>query len=361
MKKFTRVLTILLVIVATAFASHSSNKGDKYHMPVPSSQYNLPEVTKCMTYNVRVLGVGAVTYNQWINVRRWNIQKAVVENDVDFAGFQEVRSTFLGNNQQSDLEETFDDSPYKFCRFDDPSMEPYASHAIPDLALHNKNPFVVHKRNDVIACGTRLIDWTEILQTDTAFQNFSKLHTYFHGADTDGDGANDFAHHFDPFRHCNWIVVQNGNRKVLVLNTHYETFPGENEYPDKPGSAQLWDLFMGYIDACFTYTSQMMVNHAADLADEYDVEDIILMGDLEVGEEGHAWLQPFVDGGYVDTWWAVPHSGGPQQTTRFTGGVDHIYVTSLKVIDSRYDADPAYTGTVIASDHKPLWAELELK
>ena len=315
-----------------------------------------------MSYNIKVVQIDPINYAIWLDTRRWHIQQAVVTNDVDIVGFQEARSQTFGReqtNQQSDLEETFNGTPYKLYRWDDTSIEPYINESQSDLAYYNKNPIAIHDRCTVIADGTALIKWTDVL-SQIEWEELHTLHVYFHGGDRDDDGINEWAHHFDPIRHATWVVLEKDGNRFMVINTHYETYPGENEYEDQPESAEKWTRFLELIDRSFLYTAEQLVLHAQNIASTHNVEKLIIMGDFEEGEEGHRWLQPFVDAGYIETWWAVPHSGTPRDTRRPVGGVDHIYARPDNiVIDSFYDLNDLYTGRDIASDHYPLVAVLE--
>lgn len=321
--------------------------------------------TKVMTYNIRITGITDEDQENWLNTRRWNIFEAVQQNLPDFVGFQEARSitvfrrTGEVRDQQGELGELFEGTQWTYLRYDDPDVPPYSNSSDPFVdAVHNKNPIAVNTdRFTVVDAATTLVKWTDVLST-AEWNDFFDLHIYFHGWDTNGDGVNDRAHHFDPIRHVNWVVADDTDgRREVILNTHYETFPGEDEYGTEE-SAVKWARFIDYVNRSFTYTSQRLVEIAAELRATYNADGTVLMGDFEVGEEEDVTLEPFTDGGYLETWWSIEHTGGPQDTRRYTGGVDHIYAKSYNVIASFYDSSPEYTGRSIASDHKPLLAEI---
>ena len=231
------------------------------------------------------------------------------------------------------------------------TIEPYASN-YPSVARHNNAPILVDKKYTVLDSGVRMINWEDVLPG--GFQELHDLHSYFHGHEVDNtsdiENAIYEAHYFDQYRHLNWIIIEHSDKKILVLNIHYETYPGRNTREGEPNAEEKYNRFTKLLNRVFKYSSVQIVNISDEIATENSASSIALLGDLEVGNENNAALKVLTDAGFVETWWAKNNG------RRRSNGIDHIYVKNMNVISSHYDTNSDYTGANIASDHYPLVA-----
>ncbi|NQY10558.1 MAG: hypothetical protein HRT71_13735 [Flavobacteriales bacterium] len=332
------------------------------------------QIINTTSYNIKTTGMSEAEQANWLDTRRWNILRAVEENESDLIGFQEALSKkgrVIIRNQQTELEEVFSGTQWAYYRWDDPTLPTYTNDPDPYVdAYNNKNPIAINlSRFNVVADGVTLIKWTDEL-TENEFNDLSELHLFFHGQDRDGDGENDFAHHFDPIRHVNWVIIDDNtqSKRIAILNTHYETYPGEDEHGTAE-SAIKWEYFIELVSRAFEHTSEQLALIASNLEASYATNANIIMGDFEININGSRrqdtrldnTLTPLVDAGYIDTWTSIERGRGPASRPR-TDGVDHIFSSNnLNTTSSYYDTNKEYTGKQIASDHWPLVSKMEFQ
>ena len=317
------------------------------------------------TFNVHIAGVfsaGGWGIDDWIETRRDLVFDAVEANQPDFLGFQEAfaRPDRFGNvTQQTSLGEVFDGTKWDFYTWE------VESEYNPTPNENNWNPIIVNMdRFTHVAAGSKTVDFEAFLGEDD-WHDYHHLHEIFHGEqDEHGEWS---AHSLEPERYVNWVVAdetQTGERAAF-LTSHYETFIGDiGDFdptaidPEYGVTYQvLFDRFSDLVNDSLGYASEEIHAQAEALRDAYGDLGVIIGGDFETGDPTLPAQQAFEDAGYVETWRTLNGNG-----RRPTQGIDTMFVmTDDFTIDASYYDETDYTnadGTIRASDHRPLYAEL---
>ena len=308
-------------------------------MVIPAERDNA-EAVRVMTYNVMIAGSDD-NMPEFIDTRRHELFQTVVNNVPDLIGFQEA-STMVSNSdgvtQQDALGQLFDGTQYQYL-----TWEVQGGNIMSVIAVNTD-------RFSPVANGTHPMDLVDDIG-ETAWERYHDLHGTFHA-------QGGFVHRMSSERHANWVVADDltTDKRVLLINTHYETFIGNNnlgaEFDDD------FAEFTSVVNASFGYWSRTVAALAATLRAEHGADGVVILGDLETIDVNLPGMLELTDAGYTEAWWYMNPAGAG--VFRPVQGIDNVFLNlaDFDIVAAAYD-EADYTDD--ASDHKPLYADLSWK